>query len=147
MTAKKTNDLLVKIHRRLVKQGITVATAESCTGGLLAGALTQLPGSSKIFLGGVVAYDNEVKIRLLQIPGAIIERYGVRKLMGAKFALSVTGIAGPDGGSAAKPVGTVWVGFADENRAEARLLQLEGSRDEIRADSVYESLMVLDSKM
>ncbi len=106
-------------------KGITIATAESCTGGLIGAAITAIPGSSKPFKGGIIAYDNKVKNKLLGVPAGMIHKYGavsreVARTMasGAIEALnvdmvvSVTGIAGPGGGTKDKPVGTVWMGLA-----------------------------------
>ncbi|MCF2972165.1 competence/damage-inducible protein A [Synechococcus sp. Nb3U1] len=110
----------------LLKQGQTLAVAESCTGGLLGQLLTGIPGSSGYFLGGVVAYDNRIKEHLLGVDPATLERYGAvskpvaaqmalgaKQTLGSDWALSITGIAGPDGGTATKPVGLVYLGLAD----------------------------------
>lgn len=109
----------------LKARGSTIAVAESCTGGLLGAALTDLPGSSAVFCGGVLAYQNEIKERLLGVPGATLAvqgavssetaeamAEGARRLIGADYALAVTGIAGPDGGTDTKPVGTTWLALA-----------------------------------
>jgi len=111
----------------------TLAVAESCTGGLLAHRLTNIPGSSRYFLGGVVAYSNEVKIKELGVSeqtlknfGAVSEQValemaqGIRDRFHSDYSLAVTGIAGPDGGTLEKPVGTVWIACADEHGAEAK---------------------------
>jgi nicotinamide-nucleotide amidase len=113
------------IGRILKKRGETISTAESCTGGKIAQMLTSVPGSSDYYKGSVIAYDNEIKIRLLDVPGEIIEKHGavsreavekmaegVRALMKTDFALATSGIAGPGGGTAEKPVGLVWIAFA-----------------------------------
>lgn len=123
-----------------------LAVAESCTGGMLGGALTRVPGASAAFLGGIIAYDNAVKAAQLGVPAETLERFGAvsretaaamaegaRERFGADLAISVTGVAGPDGGSVEKPVGLVWFGLADagETRTERRLLF--GGREAIRA--------------
>lgn len=118
--------LAVVVGRMLAQAGKTVATAESCTGGLIAKMLTDVPGSSKYFLDSVVTYSNTAKTRLLGVPAEFIERHGAvsepvakamaegcRRAAGADYAISVTGIAGPDGGTAEKPVGLVYIGLAD----------------------------------
>ena len=116
------------VGRLLAERGLTVAVAESCTGGLIAHRLTNVPGSSAYFLGGVVAYANEVKERVLGVRPETLRRYGavsretalemarrVRRLLGADIALSATGIAGPAGGTPEKPVGLVYVALAAED--------------------------------
>jgi nicotinamide-nucleotide amidase len=118
--------LELAVGRLLAEQSKTVSTAESCTGGLIAESLTDVPGSSAYFIDGVVTYANEAKIRLLGVPAELITQHGAvsrevadamatrcRQLSGSDFALSVTGIAGPAGGSADKPVGLVYIGLAD----------------------------------
>jgi nicotinamide-nucleotide amidase len=138
-------------------RGARVATAESCTGGLVAAACTSLAGSSDWFERGFVTYSNEAKREMLGVPAALIAAHGavsaaVAAAMAegalscsrANFAVSVTGIAGPGGGSAAKPVGTVWIGVAARGeKAAATLLQASGDRAAIRAASVTRALELL----
>ena len=125
----------------LVERGLTIAVAESCTGGSVASRITRVPGSSRYFLGGVVAYDNRVKIRQLGVSEADLEEHGavsgavvrlmakgVRDALGADIAVATTGIAGPDGGTPEKPVGTVWLGYADTHDTYAVRLQLSRDR-------------------
>ena len=135
-------------------EGLRLVTAESCTGGLIAGACTALAGSSDWFERGMVTYSNEAKTELLGVPAELIARHGavseeVALAMAegaiahshADLALAVTGIAGPSGGSPAKPVGTVWLAWAVRGGwAEARLLQLSGDRAGIRLQTVLEAL-------
>jgi PncC family amidohydrolase len=134
----------------------TLAVAESCTGGLLAGAITEIPGSSRIFLGGVVAYSNTSKIRLLGVPAAVVEEHGavsqacaaamaegVRDLFGADIALSITGIAGPGGGSSDKPVGTIWFGFSQGDRTKQLRLRFAGARGDVRSQAQRAALQIL----
>ena len=115
-------------------QNVTLATAESCTGGLIGAAITATAGSSSIFHGGIIAYHNDVKINLLGVDpnsldtdGAVSETIavqmarGCRERLGVNIAVSVTGVAGPDGGSEDKPVGTVWIGLATQNGTTAKL--------------------------
>jgi nicotinamide-nucleotide amidase len=116
-----------------VGRGLTVATAESCTGGLIAEAITSVPGSSAYFLGGIVAYADAVKESLLGVPGSVLAAHGAvsaqvalamassaRDRLGATLAVSVTGIAGPDGGSESKPVGLTYVGLAAGEGTDVR---------------------------
>ena len=130
---------------RLVKRGQTVVTAESCTGGLIAQRLTAVPGSSAYFLGGVVTYSDALKHQLLEVPleeiaepGAVssdvVRRVavGAQKLLGADYALAVSGIAGPGGGTVDKPVGLVYVGLAGEGEPLVQQLHLPGNRERIR---------------
>ena len=125
--------------------GYTVSVAESCTGGLIAQRLTDVPGSSKYFIEGVVAYANDAKTRTLGVePILLLEQgavsapvaeamaEGIRKRAETDFGLSVTGIAGPDGGTEEKPVGTVYIALADERGTEHRKLKLPGDRQLIR---------------
>ncbi len=127
-------------------RGVTFATAESCTGGLVAARITDVPGCSAVFKGGVVCYADDIKRRLLGVSeavlredGAVSERCvlamaeGARTVCRGDMAVAVTGIAGPSGGSPRKPVGTVWVGIADERGSEATLHRLFGDRSFVRA--------------
>ncbi len=151
MPATRVAELLKK-HKR------TVATAESCTGGLIAKLLTDIPGSSEYFVEGVVAYANEAKTRLLGVPAQLITEHGAvsrqvaaamamgcRAKSGADFALSTTGIAGPGGGTPDKPVGLVYVGFADAHGCRVEELRLDPalSRDEIRQRAAEVALSML----
>ncbi|MBO7297271.1 MAG: CinA family protein [Clostridia bacterium] len=113
------------LHRLFAKLGYRLATAESCTGGLVGGVLTSLPGISSVYLGGFVTYTNQMKIDLLGVDPAAIEQYtevsaevarqmakGTRERTGAEIAISLTGVAGPGGGSEQTPVGTVYIGVS-----------------------------------
>lgn len=136
---------LVALAERLqgicLGRGLTVALAESCTGGLVASTITEVAGSSGYFLGGVVSYSNEAKMTLLDVPQPALDAHGavsaqVAKAMaagaqvrfGAALAASVTGVAGPDGGSAEKPVGLTYVGLADGAAIEVRRFSFSGDR-------------------
>jgi nicotinamide-nucleotide amidase len=141
----------------LRSRGERVATAESCTGGLIAAACTSLAGSSDWFERGFVTYSNEAKVEMLGVAPALIAAHGAvsAEVAGAMaegalsysraaFAVSVTGIAGPGGGSPAKPVGTVWIGVAArDEQAVATLLQASGDRAAVRAASVARALELL----
>jgi PncC family amidohydrolase len=133
-----------------------VALAESCTGGMLGAMLTSAPGSSDYFLGGIVSYSNDVKERELGVDGVVLEREGtvsdtvarqmaagVRRKFGCDIAVSITGIAGPDGGSADKPVGTVFVGWSTEEECSAKKLHIDGDRAKVRKQSCREALDLL----
>ena len=148
--------ILDGVHERLTETRQTVSVAESCTGGLLGAALTDRPGSSSYFLGGIQAYANSVKEKLLDVNheklasvGAVSEEVasemalGIQRLTGSDWAVSTTGIAGPDGGTEDKPVGTVWVSVADSVGVFSQKLSLDGSRSEIRDRTVIEALSML----
>ncbi len=129
----------------LVMKQKTLATAESCTGGLLSERLTRVPGSSNFYLGGVVCYTNELKTRLVGVPTAMLEAHGavsrpvaqalaegIRRRVGASLGVGITGIAGPSGGSEKKPVGLVFIALADERGTEIREFHFPGDRQRIR---------------
>jgi len=136
-----TAALVARLADALLARGATIAAAESCTGGLVAAACTARAGSSAWFERGVVTYSNAAKIELLGVPVELIAAHGAIAQTPATFAVAVTGIAGPDGGSAAKPVGTVWIATcARGGDADAVLLQASGDRDAVRAQSVVRAL-------
>lgn len=135
------------VHKTLVERGLTLATAESCTGGNIARLLTAQAGASAYFKGGVVAYSNEVKESVLGVKHETLEAHGavseetvremvegVRTRLGADLAIATTGIAGPDGGTPEKPVGTVWIAVADATHTEAKLLQFGANRRQQNID-------------
>jgi PncC family amidohydrolase len=137
------------IHNLLITKGLTLSLAESCTGGAMAARLTQIPGASRYFLGSIICYSNLLKIKilgvsptLLDIHGAVSEEVvrqmaqGMMDIAGSDFTLAVSGIAGPDGGSIEKPVGTVWCALGRRGQPPlAWKLQLHGTRSEIIAQS------------
>ena len=143
------------LFRALGERGERLALAESCTGGLAAKWLTDLPGASRVFWGGVSAYSNEAKQRLLGVPRALLEERGAvsaeaaagmaRGLLersGAELSAAVTGIAGPEGGSPGKPVGTVWIGVAHrDGRSLTRAFSFSGGRDLIRRRAAVVTLL------
>ncbi|QNU65393.1 competence/damage-inducible protein A [Ruminiclostridium herbifermentans] len=129
----------------LLEKNITIATAESCTGGLVAETLTNFPGISKVFIGGVVTYANEAKEEILGVNKQTLEKFGavsretaaemaegVRKRLNTNIGISITGIAGPDGGTAEKPVGLVYIGLSSESGTITKELRLSGNRNRIR---------------
>ncbi len=128
-------------HKLLTDKGMTLATAESCTGGAIASLFTAQAGASHYFRGGIVAYSNDIKERTLGVKHSTLEQHGavseqtarqmvegVRQLMDSDFAIATTGIAGPDGGTPEKPVGTVWIAVASRTHTEAALLNFPGRR-------------------
>ena len=145
-----------KLVDLLRAQGLTCATAESCTGGGVGAAITSVPGSSDVFLGGVVSYANAVKQGVLGVSpetlatvGAVSSETaaqmadGVRRLLKADLAVSVTGIAGPGGGSAEKPVGLVWFGLATKDGVRTERAIFTGDRAAVRAQAVTHALGML----
>ena len=135
------------VHKTLIERGLTLATAESCTGGNIARLLTAQAGASSYFKGGIIAYSNEVKECALGVKHETLAQYGavseetvremvegVRTRLGADLAIATTGIAGPDGGTADKPVGTVWIAVADATHTEAKLLQFGANRRQQNID-------------
>jgi nicotinamide-nucleotide amidase len=143
------NDGAHRLINRLRKRGLTIATAESCTGGGLAARLTSVAGASAAFLGGVVAYDNRIKRDLLGVPSEILEEHGAvspetavamatgaRERLATDIGVASTGIAGPGGGSAEKPVGLVYIAVADDRGAEANRLDLSGDRADVQRQAV-----------
>jgi PncC family amidohydrolase len=143
------NALAVELGQRLAAVGQRVTVAESCTGGGVASALTAVPGSSGWFDLSVVTYSNEAKQKLLAVPAQLLQAHGavslpvaaamaegVRQLAGADWGLSVTGIAGPGGGSAAKPVGTVCFGLAHAAGTKVMCCHFDGDREAVRQQAV-----------
>ena len=140
----------------LVKNGLMVATAESCTGGLIAAACTELSGSSAWFDRGFVTYSNAAKTQLLGVPETLIEQHGavseeVARAMvqgaiahsQAQLAVAVTGVAGPTGGTLDKPVGTVWFGWATDNGIVSEMRRFDGDRRQVREATVRHALQGL----
>lgn len=137
--------LVERLGDRLVRRGLRLAVAESCTGGLVAARLTDPPGASRFLEAGLVTYSDEAKESILGVTremlathGAVSEAVaremlqGVRDRTGAEAAIAITGIAGPTGGTAEKPVGTVWIGAAVEAAVEVRRFHFDGDRTAIR---------------
>lgn len=140
----------------LRKKGVTVATAESCTGGYIAHLITSVAGSSDYFKGSVVSYANEIKVKVLGVQSGDLEREGavsetvvlqmaegVRKLMGTDYAVSTSGVAGPDGGSPEKPVGTVWIGLAGPQGSYAKKFTFSFTRERNIAKAASKALEIL----
>lgn len=139
-----------------VLRGKTLVTAESITGGGIGAALTSVSGSSEVYNGGVISYTNAVKASVLGVPEEILREHGavsaptalamakgVRELLKADVAVSVTGLAGPGGDEFGNPVGTVFIGYADEERAEVRRCLFSGSREAVRCQTVKAALELI----
>jgi nicotinamide-nucleotide amidase len=144
------------IGRRLTERRQTLATAESCSGGLVAHRITNVPGASEYFLGGVVAYGNDAKVNLLGVNpddiadhGAVSEPVarrmaeGARSRFGADFGIGITGIAGPGGGAAGKPVGLVYIAVADGRTTVAARTVFDGPREAVKEQTAEKALFML----
>ncbi len=144
------------VGRRLIARGHTLSVAESCTGGLVGQLVTAVPGSSRYFNGGVIAYANSVKSSLLDVNAALLEREGAvsetvvvemaegaRRVIGSEWAIAVSGIAGPDGGTPEKPVGTVQVAVVGPSVRETRKLSWPGEREQVRLIAAFSALHLL----
>lgn len=148
------NDELAEwLLKALIDEGSTLSVAESCTGGLIAAELTEIPGASKAFMGGMITYSDESKIRGLGVPEKLIEDHGVvsdqvaramAKGVGENFSttygLSITGYAGPDGGTEKDPVGTVYIGFHSPKETMVKKVNLRGDRKAVRERAVVQAL-------
>ena len=150
--------------RRLVealsRSSMTLAGAESCTGGLVAASVTAIPGASDVFLGAIVAYSNAAKTGLLAVPGELLQAHGAVSrecaiamaagaagAFGADVSYAITGIAGPGGGSPEKPVGTVWLAYWVRGAILSELLELGGTRDDIRKNAADRVLARLGTEL
>lgn len=152
-------DLATRVHLLLRAGGHSLATAESLTGGQLAARLTDVPGASETYLGGVVTYATELKRSMLDVPGDVVERCGVvsgecaeamasgvRAITGATYGLSTTGVAGPDP-QEGKPVGTVFVGIAGPGLVTSVELRLSGERGEVQRATCDHALSELEERL
>ena len=139
--------------------GKTLATAESCTGGGIGAALTAIPGSSKVYKGGIISYTNWVKEHFLNVDSELLERFGAvsepvakamaegaRKALKTDIAVSITGLAGPDGDDRGNAVGTVFVGYCDENVSYAKKFCLMGDRETIRKEGIRLALQIISQE-
>jgi PncC family amidohydrolase len=151
-----TDTLEMQVGRLLQERGLKLVLAESCTGGLLGSRITDVPGSSEYFLGSVVAYAYEAKADVLKVSwntlntkGAVSREtvlemaHGVRNLLKADIAISISGIAGPGGGTPEKPVGTTWIGFVTGEGAWARTFRFSGDREANKVAAVEAALQLL----
>ena len=153
-------DLIGQLADLMLKNGLFLATAESCTGGMIAAACTDLAGSSAWFERGFVTYSNAAKTELLGVDAALIVQHGavsepVARAMAfgairhsqAQVSVAVTGVAGPSGGSADKPVGTVWFGFSVGGMLTSELMRFDGDRASVRAATVRHAVRGLISRL
>ena len=153
----KVKELSAKLVPLCTARGVAFGTAESCTGGLIAASVTDIPGASAVFFGGIVSYDNSVKEQLLGVKRRTLEAYGAVSeqtaremargavsVLGTSFAVSVTGIAGPGGGSPEKPVGLVYIAASSKSGDISCQKKLfEGNRSQIRLQTVVSALETL----
>jgi nicotinamide-nucleotide amidase len=149
-------DLAAIVLEEARARAVHIGAAESCTGGLVGGRLTEVAGSSDVFVGGVVCYDNRLKREMLDVGADLLERHGAvsaevasamalgaLRRLGVELAVAVTGIAGPGGGSAEKPVGTVWFATALGEQVETSRVNFPGTRPEVRARAAQAALALL----
>ena len=146
-----------QIVNLLINKKITLSTAESCTGGMLAQVITDVSGASKIFKFGVIVYSNQSKIKYLKVPSIIIKKYGavskqccssmvnnLSKMSKTGLSIAITGIAGPNGGSKVKPVGLVYIGIKKANKTEIKEFRFKNkNRNNIRINSVKKILKLI----
>ncbi len=150
---EKFESIEVRLVNALIENNMKLATAESCTGGMIASRITAVPGASECFDCGVVTYSNEQKNRLLGVSNETLARYGavseetalemckgVKNLADADFGISVTGIAGPGGGTPEKPVGTVWIGICGDRVHKAFRFLFSGDRTMVRQQTVITAM-------
>jgi len=148
--------LEVLVGEWLIRRGLKLAVAESCTGGLISHRITNISGSSNYFLGGVTSYANEAKLNLLGVSPETLEKHGavsaetvlqmargVCTALGANIGISTSGIAGPTGGTPEKPVGTTWIGFSSADGEEARHFLFQGDRLAIKGQAAEAALQLL----
>jgi nicotinamide-nucleotide amidase len=153
-------DLAAVVLERARRAGLSLGTAESCTGGLVGGRITDVPGSSDVFVGGVVCYSDRLKTELLGVSPELIAEHGAvsesvaramaegtRARLGVDLAVSVTGIAGPTGGTEEKPVGTVWFAIVSPGEIESRRIIFFGSRREIRERAAQTALFLVNRRL
>lgn len=157
-SSERLYDLARTVVEKGAELGLTVGTAESCTGGLVAGSLTAVPGSSSVVRGGVVSYAIPVKHEVLGVSQEVLDEPGVgavssecaaqmaegaRRVLGCDVAVSLTGIAGPGGEEPGKPVGTVWMGLATASGTRCELNRFDGDRAQVRSAAVGRALELL----
>ena len=150
------DELLNKIYLKLIEKKYRIATAESCTGGLIGHNLTNISGGSNYFDRGIITYSNESKIELLDVPKIIIDKYGavskevaiamakgLRRKYGVDIGLSTTGIAGPTGGTKEKPVGLVYIGISLKDKSYVKKFNFKGTRIENKQQTCDNALNIL----
>lgn len=142
-----------KLVQSLAEMGLTISTAESCTGGMIASTIIDVPGASDVYNEGFITYSNEAKNKHLNVPEEILEKYGAvseetvremalgcRKVTGSDVAIVTSGIAGPGGGTVEKPVGLVYIGCAYKDMVEVKAFRFEGTRTSIRQQATVEAI-------
>ena len=147
-------NLCCEIIKKL--EGKTLVTAESCTGGGIGAALTAVPGSSKVYKGGIISYTNDVKADQLGVSRELLDRvgavsgevakamaHGARKVLSADIAISVTGLAGPDGDEFGNPVGTVFIGYSDQTITDSYKFHFSGEREDVRYQALEAALKLI----
>ncbi len=147
-----------KVAKKLLSKSLTIAVAESCTGGLLTHRLTNISGSSSFLWLGIVAYDNQAKIKLLKVPPSIIKQHGavslpvaklmaknVRRILNTDLGVGITGIAGPTGGTKSKPIGLVFVAVANKGTVVGQKFLFKGSRLSIKTHAADKALSMLSN--
>lgn len=150
-------DTAQRVAKPLIANHRTLATAESCTGGLIASALVSVPGVSEVFMEGCVSYANEAKMRTLSVKEETLAQYGavseqtaremaqgIRAYAGTDFGIATTGVAGPGGGTKEKPVGLVYIACASASATLVRKLNLSGTRAQIRLEAARQALALLE---
>ncbi len=154
----KEKDLPEKVGRILIDRNISISSAESCTGGLFAGSLTDIAGISAVFDRSIVTYSNRAKVEELGVPQQVLDSFGavsretatamamgIRKVSGSMVGVAVTGVAGPDGGSVEKPVGLVYIAAASEKYLICRKFNFQGDRKSNRKNSVLNMYKILEA--
>lgn len=154
------NNIVLQIHKLLLKKHATLAVAESCTGGLLSKCLTETPGSSTYFWGGMIVYSNQAKTKLLKIPSSLLQRKGaisqevalkmaenIRALSNTDFGIGITGLAGPHRQETNKQVGTVFIALADRKNSYCKKYAFKGTRGQIRKAAAKEALILIKKKI
>ena len=157
---KDINKIPEIVFNKLLENHITVSTAESCTGGLIAKTITDFSGSSEIFFEGYVTYSNEAKMKLLNVKEETLKRYGavseqtaeemvagLKKVSGCDICVAVTGIAGPGGGTPDKPVGLVYAAVSAYDKIIVKKLNLEGTREEVRYNTMLNVFLMIDEEL
>ena len=142
----------------LKEKKLTISTAESCTGGLISRLITDVPGSSEVFIGGVVSYSNEMKMKWLGVNQETLEKYGavseqtvgemlngIMRETGSDLAIAVSGIAGPTGGTTEKPAGTVFIGVVFQERKDVKKYLFQGSREDVRMKSAMKVVEMISN--
>jgi len=151
------NSLAKKLGRLLLEKNLSLSICESCTGGMLGSIITEIPGSSKYFKGGVIAYSNEIKNKIIGVKMETLKNFGavssqtakemahnVKKITGSDIGISITGIAGPGGGTKTKPVGLVYIGVATGKKVRVKKNIFSGNRQQIRKKACANALRLVN---